>query len=160
MAVHFPSSCCALIWHSATPLMPAEHMAPLTLHPPSDPAWEMLLHELRDSHGGWRAQVAFCFAFHDKPTFSFPLPDSPSLSLSLLPFTGLNFVLFPAHSNSHSGQCHLADRQLWSPFGVFCCSGGICINIWHFLTLPRAVQYKKLFLSIRNHIQKGKYIPS
>lgn len=52
MAVHFPSSCDALIWHCATLLLPAEHMAFLTLHPPSDPAWELLLHELQDMHGG------------------------------------------------------------------------------------------------------------
>lgn len=151
MAVHIASSCDELIWHSATPLLPAKHMAPLTLHPPSDPAWELL----RDMHGGWRTQVAFCFALPDRPTFSFSMPDSPSLSLSLLLFTALNFLLFRAHTNSHSGQCvSLADRLSWCPFGLFCCSRGICINIWPFLALPWAVQHKKLFLFIRTIFRK------
>lgn len=71
MAAHFPISCDALIWHSATLLLPATHMAPLTFHPPSDPAWELLLHELWDMHGCWRTQMAFCSALPDRPNFPF-----------------------------------------------------------------------------------------
>lgn len=71
------------------------------------------------------------------------------------PFTALNFLFFPAHSNSLSGQWRsLSDRQSWCPFGLFCCSKGICINIRPFLALPWAVQHKKLFLFVITRFKK------
>lgn len=144
MAMHFPSSCNALIWHCAIPMLAAYHMAPLTLYPPSDPLRDLLLQELWDAHGDWRTHLAFWFSFPDRLIFfHFPCQIlNYCLFFFLLAFTALNFLLFPfpLQSSSYYKQCvNLADWQSRCPSILFCCNRSICINIPPFLALLQDV---------------------
>lgn len=125
----FPSSCDALIWHSTALLLPAKHMAPLTLYPPSDLVWELLPHALRDicmQAGRFRwhfllhSLTDHFFLFFAR--FSVIISCSPSFHCPLR-------SPLSCCDNPHRGQGgSLADRQFWCMFGLFCCSRDIYSN--------------------------------
>lgn len=106
VTAHFPSSRGALVWHSAALLLPAKHMAPSTLHPPSDPVWELLPHELWDRKACWKIEVAFFLAFPDRPLFPFLckiLYHCIFLSFPSVPFYFLLFLAVVAPTEARVG---------------------------------------------------------